>query len=125
MEFGEWALLVGMPAWRIESDNEVLLASEDPRELISRQISVLNSITVSRISPISPGGEVSFDFGEIRLHLFPLYSGNFYDSTERGEVSDDYEHWNLLMPSGRTVVGGPGALVSVKEESRLRKVFRR
>ncbi|MFD3509745.1 hypothetical protein [Nocardia sp. NPDC058666] len=119
------ALLVGSADWRIETDEQVILACGDPHEYIADAIKILDGRTLTAITPISRGGDITFVFDDLRLHLFPGYSGNVVESLTGEEEPDTQEHWNFCLPCGDVFIGVSGTSVLVGQSSTLKWAFSR
>lgn len=94
---GEWHLWVYCSAWRIDGEEDVVVASEDAREEIPDRLERLDGRRVSGVSVAAPSLEltVAFDDG-LTLRVFPIFSSTF-------------EHWFLYTPDGNVLSAGPGA----------------
>lgn len=93
---GEWHLWVYCCAWRLETEDEVVAASEDPREKLQTAVQRLNDHVLQAVKVERPALETTFTFeGGLTLRLFPIFSENF-------------EHWMLYDPNGFVLTVGPG-----------------
>jgi hypothetical protein len=95
---GEWHLWVQMSAWRLETKAEVITASEDSREGMSRGIKQLEGTKLLLIKLRPPALETILMFeGGLILRLFPIYSEEL--------TMDD---WALFCPDGYVLTVGSG-----------------
>ena len=107
---GEWRLWVYCCSWRLETDDEVLVACEDDRADIARIIPVLEDQKLTAVQITRPALETTFTFGNNHfLRIFPIYS------------MDDHEHWMLFMPGGNILVIGPGTTWSWERSDEPRR----
>lgn len=97
---GDWYLWVAMAAWRLESDTEVVVASEFPRPYIGRAIKILEGRSLDGVTVRPPSLETTLRFGHLRLHLFPMYA-----ETQRA-LGD----WMLWTPGDLVLTVGEGAV---------------
>lgn len=93
---GEWHLWIYCCAWRLEQENEVIAASEDPRSKLKESIKKLDGLILKSIDLFSPAFDTLFIFEkQTFLRLFPIYS-------------QEYEHWMLFTPDKNVLTIGPG-----------------
>ncbi|WP_345456029.1 hypothetical protein [Actinoallomurus oryzae] len=104
---GEWHLWVAMAAWRLESDTDVIVASEYPRLFIRRAIQVLNGLRLVGVSVQAPSLETTFLFEDLRLRLFPMYAA----------ADAGFGDWLLWTPSGRVLTVGEGPVWTFQDGS--------
>jgi Family of unknown function (DUF6188) len=93
-------------AWRIEDKENVLAASEDPRESMALSLNALHSQVVQEVGVSLPGFDlrISFDSGHSLL-IFPVYAN-----------SQDYENWTIQTTSNEDIVSGPGRRIQILSE---------
>lgn len=93
---GEWHLWVYMCAWRFQTAHEVIVASEDSREVIQQEIKRLEGKTLESVKLSAPALETEFllETG-LLLRLFPIYT-------------HENKHWMLFTPAGMVLTIGPG-----------------
>ena len=85
-------------AWRLETPQSVLVASEDDREQLREQIAKLTNRRVMDLIVLYPSLELQLSFEEgCRLCVFPVYA-----------ASAEYENWCLRTPERLEFVAGPG-----------------
>jgi len=93
---GAWHLWVYCCAWRLETQEEVVAASEDPRPKLEVAVQRLNDRTLRAVEVQRPALETTFIFEDgLILRLFPIFS-------------EDFEHWMLYDPTGNVLTVGPG-----------------
>lgn len=93
---GEWHLWIYCCAWRLEQENEVIAASEDPRSKLEEAIKKLEGLRIQSIDLFSPAFDTLLTFEQQTfLRLFPIYS-------------EEYEHWMLFTPDENVLTIGPG-----------------
>jgi hypothetical protein len=115
---GEWRLWIQLAAWRVQGPAEVLLGSEDPRPFIAEKITVLRGRRITAVEVTAPASETVFDFGGIRLLVFPVNSA----LSVQPETSV-HPQWSLWRPQGDVVSVGPGpGRTWVAQPSRARTV---
>ena len=95
-ERGEYHLWIYLSAWRLDSIDEILAGSEDSREEIGPILEGLEGKELKHIRVNSPSLGLEFEFEDIVLRTFSIYS-------------HDSEHWMLYTPSSKVLVAGPGA----------------
>ena len=95
---GEWHLWIYCCGWYLENPKGSFIGSEDPRDILKQEITVLDGHRLEEvvISPIAFETNFVFDYGLV-LHTFPL---NFIDPCE---------YWKLFTPNGKVLVLGPAA----------------
>jgi hypothetical protein len=100
---GEWELHVGYCEWRLQSADEVFLASldlfkksADERTQIALPLRRMENVIITAIDiqPPSLQTAITFENG-IEFHLFPIHRKRF-------------EHWWLFKPDHQIVTAGPG-----------------
>ena len=95
-DHGEWHLWIYCAAWRLEQEDAVLAASEDPRPKLEQAVTRLNGLALDVIEVRRPALEAIFQFEQgIALRVFPIFSEGF-------------EHWMIYMPDGNVLTAGPG-----------------
>ncbi|MBE9116181.1 hypothetical protein IQ249_09765 [Lusitaniella coriacea LEGE 07157] len=93
---GEWHLWVYCCAWRLEKENRVIAASEDPRSKLEEAVKNLEGLVIQSINLLNPALDTVFIFEQqIVLRLFSIHS-------------QDYEHWMLFTPDENVLTIGPG-----------------
>lgn len=93
---GEWHLWVYYCAWRLDQENDVLAASEDPRPTMEAAVRRLEGQALRSVEVSAPALETTFRFSDgLVLRLFPIYS-------------QEYEHWMFYTPDGHVLTIGPG-----------------
>jgi hypothetical protein len=96
-QHGEWHLWIYCAAWRLETEREVIVGSEDPRSIIEDSIQGLNGASLNSVVISGPAFDTVFEFeGSKKLRVFPLSS------------HQDCEYWMLYTPDGRVLTIGPG-----------------
>jgi hypothetical protein len=93
---GEWFLWLYMCMWRIETQDEVLIGSEDSRETIKKWLEYTTLGSVQKINISWPSLDIAIQFNSgIRILTFSY--------TTRGD-----EQWMLFTPEGKvlTIYGG-------------------
>jgi hypothetical protein len=98
-EIGSWSLWVQSAAWRLEDDTRVIVACEDPRPAIAEQIPVLQGRRITAVKVIRPALETVFDFGGVRLLVFPAHSGLSLTTASSASPVDRVQ-WSLWRPHG-------------------------
>lgn len=94
---GEWHLWVTYCAWRLETESEVMVGSEDTRADIQESIQQINGLPLNSVALTLPALETTFAFeGGVALRLFPVYTR-------------EAEHWQLWVPDGNVLTVGPGS----------------
>ncbi|MFZ4816926.1 MAG: hypothetical protein ACOYL5_20490 [Phototrophicaceae bacterium] len=97
---GEWHLWIYSGAWVIESDKQIIAASEDDRPFIQDQIAILNGQALSSVEVYPPSLRTTWYFdGGYRVHIFPIRS-------EAGESAVDL--WLLYTPEDKVLTLTPG-----------------
>jgi hypothetical protein len=101
---GEWHLWVYDCAWRLETADGVLVASEDDRNEIEEAIKSLEGAALKLVELFPPALDtlLKFDNG-LTLRLFPIYS-------------NDADHWMLFTPEKKVLTIGPGTDWSYEDE---------
>jgi hypothetical protein len=101
---GEWVFWIDTCAWRIEDQNGVLSAWEDPDPIIKKAVERLNgrALLGVDISPVNADTVLRFADG-LLLRLFPIYM----------DPQGDEEHWHLFSWSDALTLG-PGTSWSYK-----------
>jgi hypothetical protein len=98
-EHGDWYLWVAMAAWRLESDTEVIVASEYPRRFIRWGIRILEGRCLDGVTVRTPSLETTLRFGDLRLCLFPVYP----------EEPKGMGDWMLWTPGDLVLTVGEGS----------------
>jgi hypothetical protein len=93
---GEWQLWIYYSAWRIDSNENIVVGSEDDRESIQSILADVETRTLTSVEVHMPSLGLDLNFGDLLLHVFPI-------------TSSDAEHWMLYTPSGQVLVAGPGS----------------
>lgn len=94
---GEFHLWVYCSAWRIETAQEIIASSEDPREALEAAVRHLDGRSLSEIRIERPSLSTVFSFsGGTVLRTFSIFS-------------KDYEHWMFYLPDGSVFTAGPGS----------------
>jgi hypothetical protein len=103
---GEWHLWIYCCGWYLENPKGRFIGSEDPRETLKQEITVIEGHRLEEvvISPIAFETNFIFDHGLV-LHTFPL---NFIDQCE---------YWKLFTPDGKVLILGPAANWSFVQSS--------
>lgn len=97
-QHGEWHLWVYNASWRIERNNEILIASEDNRQEIKKVIGILDGLSLEHVHVLISGIDTIFEFtNSIILRVIPL------------NVRDDIDYWILYMPNNKTLTFRTGA----------------
>ena len=95
--FGEWYLWLEGCEWRIDQQDQILIAGEDSREQLRVAVQELEGRTLLAVSLYSPAIDAIFEFeGHLSLRLFAV------NTTE-------LESWNLFTPEDKVLVVGPGS----------------
>lgn len=93
---GEWHLWIYCAGWYLENPNGVFIGSEDSRDIIRKEIQVLEGQKISNIQISTVAFETKFVFDDgIVLHTFPL---SFFD---------DCESWQLFTPEKKVLIINP------------------
>ena|SRR5690348_7870185 len=95
-EYGEYHLWIYLSAWRLDSAEEILAGSEDPREEIGPILEGLGGRELKHVRVDRPSLGLELGFENLVFTVFPIYSHGS-------------EHWMLYVPSGKVLVAGPGA----------------
>jgi hypothetical protein len=102
---GRYGLFLYQTAWRWETDQEILMSSEDPPATLRETVPRLNSRTVTAVRVESPSLSARFDFDDgSRLRTFTI----------RTLAEDATEHWMMFLPDNRVFVAGPGGHWSIE-----------
>ncbi len=109
VDHGEFHLWAYCAAWRLDSGDAMVVASEDERDTIKARVPQLDGRAVEG-AVVSDTLEfvVSFD-GGLRLSVFPIFSEGF-------------EHWILFLPTGDVYTAGPGSTWTVETKPAPREV---
>lgn len=98
-DFGVSRLWIEQAAWRWETADRILAASEDPRDVLARSVTGMNSLVLTAVRVEFPSMSARFDFDNgSRLRTFTIH-------TRPGQ---DMEHWMMFLPDSRVFVAGPG-----------------
>jgi hypothetical protein len=103
---GEWHLWIYCCGWYLENPNHIFIGSEDPRDILKSEVTVLEGLRLENIliSPIAFETNFLFSNGKV-LHTFPL---NFIDPCE---------YWKLFTPNGKVLILGPAKHWSYEDAS--------
>ena len=102
LERHEWSLFISRAAWLLESETELLTASQDPQTKLSTHIAQLVGKQLEAITFSSPSLEAQFAFtGNFHLQTYPIYS-------------EERTHWVFFSPDEHELVIGPGNTWSYK-----------
>lgn len=98
---GRWHLWIYGSAWRVETSEAVLGASEDSRDRMDAAATSLNGRSIVAVEVSPPSLETTFRFdGDHLLRVFPIYTG----------LTDDaLEHWMLFTPDHMVLNVGPAS----------------
>jgi hypothetical protein len=106
---GEWHLWIYLSAWRVETLDAVLGASEDSRDRMTAAAAALNGRPLVGVDVSHPSLQTTFRFeGDHVLRVFPIYT-----SGER-----DVRHWMLYAPGDMILNVGPGSRWSYHRSDR-------
>ncbi|MFF3070216.1 hypothetical protein ACFVSN_06890 [Kitasatospora sp. NPDC057904] len=94
--YGEYHLWIQMAAWRLETDDRVVVGSEDPG--LGEALAGLEGRALTEVVIRPPALATRFDFGGLRLETFPMYRSD----PEDGE----FDHWSLWLNPGEVLVAG-------------------
>ena len=95
--FGEWHLWVLHCAWRIETEDLVLAASQDNRDNLAIAVKVMGDASVLSIEILAPALETIIQFENgVCLRLFPMHT-------------EKYDSWQLFTPERKVLTIGPGS----------------
>jgi hypothetical protein len=98
---GEYHLWVYCSAWRIETPQEIIASSEDPREQLASSIRHLDGKVLARVIVEAPSLSATFHFeGGTLLRTFSIFS-------------KEYEHWMFFLADGTVFTAGPGSSSSI------------
>lgn len=93
---GEWYLWIYCAGWYLENPNGVFIGSEDSRDILGKEVRVLEGHKLENILISTVAFETKFFFDNgIVLHTFPL---SFFD---------DCESWKLFTPEKRVLIVYP------------------
>jgi len=104
---GEWHLWVKHSFWRLEQNNQVLVASEDNRKELAENLKIINGLQLNTfdINPIT--FETSLLFGDkVKLLVIPT-----------SYLQDEYEYWTFYTPERKVLIAGPGMEYQYKDSS--------
>lgn len=94
---GEWHFWAFCCVWYISKGSDFMVASEDEREKMEKNIEILDGLTLISVDIQPPAFETKLVFQEeVILHLFPVFS-------------EEYEHWLLYTPEEYVLKIGPGS----------------
>lgn len=89
---GEWYLWIYCAGWYLENPNGAFIGSEDSREIITRELHILEGRQLVDVLISAVAFETKFVFDEgIILHTFPIL---FYDNCEL---------WKLFTPEKKVL----------------------
>jgi hypothetical protein len=97
---GELRLRVLTYAWRLDSPDQVVAASCDPREALEDALGVLVGQPVAALEIAQPALDTTIGLGEMRLRIFPVST----QPLPEGEPA-----WTLRTAQGASLIVGPGA----------------
>lgn len=104
---GEWHLWIYCCGWYLENQNHIFIGSEDPREILKSEVTVLEGHCLENIIISPPAFETNFMFSNGKvLHTFPL------------TFIDPCEYWKLFTPMGKILTLGPAKHWSFEDSSR-------
>ncbi len=90
---GEWHLWLYMCNWRIETDDKVLVGSDDDRETIQSVLKTAVFGETKTVQVVAPSKDLSINFASgLKVHTFS-------SSSDRDE-----EQWKLFTPEGKVLV---------------------
>lgn len=95
---GEWHLWIRHSYWRLEKENQVLVASEDDRVNIEKYVSVINGLKLDAFE-INPSTlETFFSFSEdVKVVVTPT-----------SYLQDKYDYWLFFTATRNVLTIGPG-----------------
>jgi hypothetical protein len=93
---GEWHLWVYFCAWRLEDEENVIVASEDSREQMSMALQVIEGKKLLSVEMSLPGLDTVFRFEKVSLRAFPV-------------TSEENCAWMLYDPKEMVLEIGPGS----------------
>lgn len=103
---GEWYLWIYCCGWYLENPNGAFIGSEDPRDILRKEITVIEGHLLKDVVISSIAFETNFVFEHgLVLHTFPL---NFIEPCE---------YWKLFTPNGNILVLGPALKWSFEDSS--------
>ncbi|MDH6462821.1 hypothetical protein M2302_003002 [Micromonospora sp. A200] len=86
-------------AWRVETGQEILVGADDEPADLPGMVKVLNGCALVDVSVSWPSLDTTFDFGDLRLRIFPVTS----------RVDRRYwQQWSVRLADGRILDVGPG-----------------
>lgn len=89
---GEWHIWIYNSVWRLETNDTVVVGSEDSRLEIETAIKKLENLTLSNINFLLPGPDTIFEFeNSIKLRVIPV------------TFHEECDYWILYMPTGKTL----------------------
>ena len=102
-EHGEWHFLIEMCAWRFDTQDAILVASNDDQSFIDEKFNHLKLGLVETATVRAPSHDLDITFSSgVRLLTF-LMTGE--------EPQDSYIQWNLFCPDDKAwVTEGTGVL---------------
>ena len=104
-----WSVRVFSIAWRIESGERIVVGSDDEGVVMRARVRILDRARSAGVTVRAPSMDTSFDFGDLRLRVFPITS-----------VVDrrPWQHWSARLPDGDHLDVGPGSSWSRSGEKR-------
>ncbi|MFD9692936.1 hypothetical protein ACFXPX_20645 [Kitasatospora sp. NPDC059146] len=96
-------------AWRLDSRESIVAASQDSPDFLSSSIATLGGQRLVAAEVLSPSLDTTFRFTDVELRVFPAFS--VVDN-------EDSIYWNLHLPSGYLLCAGPGSSWSVRRAVR-------
>lgn len=98
-DIGEWYLWLYLCAWRIDTENMTLAASEDSMERIDAALAQIQGKAIQSISITNFALDAVFEFeGGIFVRSFSIYT----------DESKDRIHWRLRTSENMVFLAGPG-----------------
>lgn len=96
---GKWSLCVHNCGWRLQTDNELLTATNDRHEIMDPALERLHGKFITSIDIERPSMLTTITFNEgLMLRLFPT----------RAEREYDEDFWTLHTPDRDALIIGPG-----------------
>ena len=91
---GEWHLWIYMCAWRLDKDDIPLIGANDDREIITKELRILENKKILKTSILNNAFDVLFEFeDDIKLLLFSF-------------IVKDNEQWMLYTPDHKVFCAG-------------------
>jgi len=90
---GEWYLWIYYAGWFLENPKGISIGSEDKRDILKKEVKVLEGCRLVDILIYNSAFETKFVFDDgIILHTFPLH------------IVDDWESWELFTPDKKVLI---------------------